>query len=130
MEEQVLIKKSTKLVGTWRLLTGEYTLPNGHPDPDMIVKNAIRIYNDENFVAFYELENGNTMTCITEYELEEEHIIVHILFHTELQEEGLQLKGKAKVMGNRMTHEVIMSNGYRIYEEYERAVAKFRMAEY
>jgi hypothetical protein len=130
MDAQILTEKSTGLVGTWRLIRGEYTLPNGQPDPEMRVKNAIRIYNNENIAVFYEMEDGTTATRIAEYEWDGEDITIHVMHHAKIQETGLQFYGKVKVDGNRMQHRVNMSDGYKINEEYERVEHKFKRAEY
>jgi hypothetical protein len=111
--------EKSNLIGTWKLSSFNYTLPDGNPDLSVKIKNAFRIYNDTHFSVFYEYENGKTETCMTSYQREGNKLNLKILYHTEAGLAGNEFTAQTKISGTKMTHEMNM-DGYKISETYER----------
>lgn len=44
----------TKLNGTWKLVSYNYSQADGKNDETMKIKTAVRVYNNTHFTVFYE----------------------------------------------------------------------------
>lgn len=109
----------TILNGTWEIVSYEYTLPNGQPDNNVHIKNAIRVYNNSHFSVFYKYKNGKTEACVSMYSLDGTSISLKLLYHSTPGMAGKELIGKTFVEGNKMTHQMEI-DGYKIIEKYKR----------
>ena len=111
--------KKTKLAGTWKLVSFNYTQADGKPDESVKIKTAIRVYNDTHFTVFYDYENGTTETCLSKYSLDDEKLEMEILFHTEPGYAGQKFVANSSITNNKLTHKMEIE-GYKIEEHYER----------
>ncbi len=111
--------KNATLTGTWKLISYNYTQPDGKTDESVKIKTAVRIYNNTHFTVFYEYENGTTETCISKYSLDGEKLKMKILYHTQPGYAGQEFVANSSVSNNKLTHKMKIE-GYKIEERYEK----------